>query len=196
MLLGLKTWFIREHVGLLKLANTYDILDPATSQQVGIAQERPGNLILILRLFIDKRMLPTHIFIYEGANPENSKALSFSIHRGFVLLRSRIEVHDSNGQLLGWFVSKLLSLGGAFTVFNAQGQEVAEVKGDWKGWNFRFLTNGGLELGNVAKQWAGAGKELFTSADNYVIALAREPEPDTARLLLAAGLAIDTIFKE
>ena len=42
------------------------------------------------------------------------------------------------------------------------------------------------------------GKELFTSADNYVIALdERLPvAPDAAALLLAAGLAIDTIYSE
>ena len=42
----------------------------------------------------------------------------------------------------------------------------------------------------------GAGKELFTSADNYVIALTQEPKPSEAILLLAAGLAVDTVYKE
>jgi hypothetical protein len=50
----------------------------------------------------------------------------------------------------------------------------------------------------VTKQWAGLGKELFTSADNYVIALdERLPvAPEAAALLLAAGLAIDTVYNE
>ena len=56
----------------------------------------------------------------------------------------------------------------------------------------------GTELGKVTKQWAGLGKELFTSADNYVIALDdRLPAaPEAAALLLAAGLAIDTVYNE
>jgi hypothetical protein len=37
---------------------------------------------------------------------------------------------------------------------------------------------------------------LFTSADNYVIALTQEPKPSEAILLLAAGLAVDTVYKE
>ena len=45
-------------------------------------------------------------------------------------------------------------------------------------------------------RWAGLGKELFTSADNYVIALTQEPKPSEAILLLAAGLAVDTVYKE
>jgi uncharacterized protein YxjI len=83
-------------------------------------------------------------------------------------------------------------------VFDASERQVAEIKGDWKGWNFRFLTAEGAELGKVTKQWAGLGQELFTSADNYVIALdERLPvAPEAAALLLAAGLAIDTVYNE
>ena len=69
------------------------------------------------------------------------------------------------------------------------------LKGDWKGWNFRFLS-GETELGIISKKWAGLGKELFTSADNYVISLHGQPEPTLNLLLLAAGLAVDTVLKE
>jgi uncharacterized protein YxjI len=77
-------------------------------------------------------------------------------------------------------------------------QPVAEIKGDWKGWNFRFLTPDGVEIGTVTKKWAGIGKEFFTSADNYMISLneGRTLRPESAPLLLAAGLAIDTVYKE
>jgi hypothetical protein len=66
----------------------------------------------------------------------------------------------------------------------------------WKGWNFRFLDKSENEIGAITKKWAGIGKELFTSADNYMIALNQEPEPAKAILLLAAGLAVDVIYKE
>ncbi len=83
----------------------------------------------------------------------------------------------------------------AFRVFTSDGREVALVKGDWKGWNFRFLS-GETELGVVTKKWAGFGKELFTSADNYIISINGEPDGTINILLLAAGLAIDTVLKE
>ena len=92
----------------------------------------------------------------------------------------------------------VFSLGGGFHVLDALGNPIAEVKGDWKGWNFRFIAVDGSELGRVTKKWAGVGKELFTSADNYMIALDRSHPllPDVKSLLLAAGLAIDIVFKE
>ena len=70
-MLNRKTFFIREHVGVLKLANTYDILDPETKEQLGIAKEKPGVLLHILRFFLNKRHLPTTVNVYEGSDPKN-----------------------------------------------------------------------------------------------------------------------------
>ncbi|MBN1674935.1 MAG: oxidoreductase [Kiritimatiellae bacterium] len=190
------TFFVREHIGFMKLTDTYDILDPETQEQIGIAREKPGGLLTVLRLFVNKQLLPTKVFVYEGPNPDDESKLLFSIQRGFTLFRPRVNICDKNGNVVGWFKSKLFTIGATFRVFDAAGNEVALVKGDWKGWNFRFLDNSENELGTVTKKWAGIGKELFTSADNYMIALNGEPDQAKAMLLLAAGLAVDTVYKE
>src|SRR4029078_9175001 len=195
-MLDRQSYFIREHVGFMKLSNTYDILDPQSQQQIGIAQEKPGTLIQVLRFLINKQMLPTKIFIYSGDDAENESALLFSIQRGMTLFRSRIDILDRNGNIVGWMKSKAFSLGGAFRVHDAADNEVALVKGDWKGWNFRFLDKTEQEIGSITKKWAGVGKELFTTADNYIIALKGAPTRERNTLLLAAGLAIDTVYKE
>ncbi len=72
------------------------------------------------------------------------------------------------------------------------------MKGDWKGWNFKILDDEGKELGQVTKKWAGLGKEFFTSADTYMIAInpGKEGTRAVMALLLAAGIAIDTVYKE
>ncbi|MDH4163976.1 MAG: phospholipid scramblase family protein [Nitrospirota bacterium] len=195
-MLNRKNFFIREHVGFMKLSDTYDILDPETQKQVGIAREKPGTLIHVLRFLVNKRLLPTKVFVYEGENHEDESKLLFSIQRGVTLFRSRVNIHDKGGAIIGWLKSKVFSLGGAFYVYDAADNEVAFVKGDWKGWNFRFLNKSERELGTITKKWAGIGRELFTSADNYMIALNQEATPAQAMLLLAAGLAVDTVYKE
>lgn len=195
-MLNRKTFFIREHVGFVKFSDTYDILDPETQGQLGIAKEKPTTFIHILRLLVNKSLLPTTVFVYEGADYENENRLLFSIQRGFSFIRSRVNICDRQGKVVGWLQSKVFSLGGAFFVYDDLDNQIAMVKGDWKGWNFRFLDHTEKEIGTITKKWAGIGKELFTSADNYIIALNCEPEPAKAILLLAAGLAVDTIYKE
>lgn len=193
-MLDRNTYFIREHAGLMKLSDVYDILDPATQQKIGEAREEISGWVKALRLIIDKGLMPTRVAVYEGAQAPNQRLL-FSVRRGVALFRPKVTIIDASGASLGYLQSKLLSLGGAFRVFTADGQEIAQVKGDWKGWNFRFLS-GETELGLVTKKWAGLGKELFTTADNYIITLHGKPEPTLTTLLLAAGLAIDTVLKE
>lgn len=195
-MLDRKTYFIREHVGFLKLSDVFDILDPETGEQIGVAKEKPGGIIHALSFFINKQALPTKVIVYECSDPEDESNVLFSIKRGFTLLRSKVNIYDGDGNLAGWFKSKVLSLGGAFRVFDASGNEVALVKGDWKGWNFKFTDMSGNEIGTITRKWAGIGKELFTSADNYIISLNQESEPAKAILLLAAGLAVDIIYKE
>jgi uncharacterized protein YxjI len=195
-MLNRKTYFIREHVGFMKLSDTYDILDPQSQEQIGIAKEKPGALIHILRLLVNKQLLPTKVFVYAGGNHEDESQLQFSIQRGFSIFRSKVHVCDARGSQIGWLRSKAFSFGGGFYVFDTAGNEIAQVKGDWKGWNFRFLDKSENEIGTITKKWAGIGKELFTSADNYILSLNQNPTPEQATLLLAAGLAVDTIYKE
>ena len=191
---NLKTFLIKERVGFLKLVDTFDIYDLSTGAQVGIACENIGILVKLLRFLINKRLLPTTVEVREREDGH----VVLTISRGLTLLRSHVTVTDSVGKQIGLFKSKLFSIGGGFHVLDGLEQPVAEIKGDWKGWNFRFLTPEGNEIGKVTKKWAGLGKELFTSADNYIIALSETAaiRPDAAPLLLAAGLAIDTVFKE
>jgi uncharacterized protein YxjI len=193
-LLERTTFFIKERVAMLKLTDTYDILDPATGQSIGLAKEEPPGWAKWLRLVVNKQLLPTAVNIYEydGQPPV------LSIRRGFTFLRSKVRVVAGHGESLGYFKSKLLSLGGGFNVFDNADQQVAEVKGNWKGWDFRFLSKSGREIGTVTKKWAGLGKELFTTADNYVISLTDlgGAGQGASALLLAAGLAIDVVFKE
>ncbi|HXF11113.1 MAG TPA: hypothetical protein VN625_10040, partial [Desulfuromonadaceae bacterium] len=146
-LLHRTTFFVKERAGILKLTDTYDILDPANGQPIGIAKEEPPVWAKYLRLVIKKHQMPTAINVYEteGQPPV------LSVKRGFTLLRSKIDV-ISGGKSLGYFKSKMFSIGGGFYVYDQQGQQVAEVKGNWKGWDFKFLNKGGQEIGSVTKK--------------------------------------------
>jgi uncharacterized protein YxjI len=190
----LKTFLVKERVGVLKLVDAFDIYDPATGALVGVAKENIGIVLTLLRFVVNKRLLPTLVEVRE----QEGGRVVLAMRRGFTLLRSYVTVTDGMGKEIGRFKSKLFSIGGGFHVLDGTEQPVAEISGDWKGWNFRFLTPEGSEIGRVTKKWAGLGKELFTSADNYVISLSESHviRADAMPLLLAAGLAIDTIYKE
>lgn len=192
-MLELDTILVKERVGMLKISDTYDLVDPATGNPVGLCKEHIAWWVHILRLAVNKRMLPTVVRITD----QHEARTFLEIRRGFSFLSPRVSVVDGQGKVLGHLKSKLFSWGINFRILDTAEQEIASVKGDWKGWNFQLLSASGEILGTITKKWAGMGKELFTSADNYVVDLSGSANKNASRkMLLAAALAIDTCFKE
>ena len=191
-MLDKRTYLVKEHVGLLKLHEAFDVLDPETGEILGTATEEASAMRKLLKLVVNKSMLPFSVHLTD---PDGNVVLT--ITRGMTFLRSKVKVLDARGDLLGTFRQKLLSIGGRFELFNATEEKVAEIKGNLIGWNFKFIDVQGKDLGQVTKKWAGIGKEFLTSADNYVVSLAEGVDPvGMGPLLLAAALCIDMVLKD
>jgi len=186
-------YLVKEHVGMFKAANNYDIYDPDTEAVIMECREdRLGVLTKILRFTDFKRMTPFDIQI---RTPEGHQVIR--VKRGMSLFISKVQVLDENDRVIGMFKQKFFSIGGAFTVLDANENPVCQLQGKWTGWDFKFL-DGKTELAHVTKKWAGIGKELFTSADNYVLQISDNvPTDNVARqLILAAVMCIDMVLKE
>lgn len=186
-------FFVREHVGMFKAANNFDIMDPETGQIIiHCREDNLGIFTKIFRFTDYKRYTP---FEVELRTPDGE--LLVTVRRGISFFVSKVQVFDASGQLIGAFKEKLFSIGGAFRVLDAQDNEVCYLKGKWTGWDFRFLA-GERELAHVTKKWAGLGKELFTSADNYVLTISDEVPAGSPirKLILAAVMSIDLVLKE
>ena len=191
------TFVVKEHVKFISTTNTYDILDAETGQQLGTAQEVVGGLVKVLRWFISKHIMPTRVEVRE--KPDDS--LVFTLRRGWYIFKSRVEVRDAQGELVGYFRSKFFTISGGFHVYDKDGKYFAHVKGRLFGFDYRFLTEDGkVELGQVSKVLgglAGVAREMLFSADNYFLKVNPDlaEQPMAKMLLLAATLAVDLIYK-
>ena len=186
-------FFVKEQVGIFKAANSYDIFDPASNQKIMECREPNIGIITKLFRFTDyKRMTPFHV---EVTTPEGKKVLT--VKRGFSLFLSTVSVLDENDNVVGSFKQKLFSIGGKFDVLDVNDSVVCTLKGKWTSWDFRFV-QGDKELAAVSKKWAGLGKELFTTADNYMLTIDPSiPAAATERMLImAAVMCIDMVLKE
>ena len=192
--LNRNAYLVKEHVGFLKAANNYDVFDPETGEEIlQCREERLGLVTKLVRLFTDyKRMTPFNVQI---RTPSGQPVVRVS--RGISIFLSKVDVWDENEQRLGGFKQKLFSIGGSFTVLSKDDQPLCELKGKWTSWEFSFKA-GNNELAKVSKKWAGIGKELFTSADNYILEISPQVPPDNAvrQLIIAAVMCIDMVLKE
>jgi uncharacterized protein YxjI len=189
-----RRFMVKERARFFKSRRTFDVYDGDTSEQVGIAEEVVGALSRAARWFVSRRLVPTTIEVRE--KPDDS--LVFTLTRGRYVLHPRVEVHDSQGALVGSLTSKLVSWSGGFAVADSQNRPFAEVSGDLFGFNYRVTTPGReVELGRVSKTWAGVVKGLFTAADTYLVEVNEDldEQPLSKMLVLGAALATDMIFR-
>jgi uncharacterized protein YxjI len=186
-------FLVKEHVGLFKASNSFDIYDPQTQQIILECREEGLGFFTKLFRFTDyKRMTPFSIEIRSGGRP------IVTVKRGVSFFLSNVEVLDHNNILIGRFKQKFFSLGGKFEVLDANDRALCMLKGNWTGWDFRFVSADNKEFASVSKKWSGLGKEMFTSADNYVLQISNDVPADhpLRQLILAAVMCIDLVLKE
>ncbi len=187
-------YFVKEHVKILKAANSFDIFDPDTKQLILQArEERLGFFTKMFRFTDYKRMTPFEIDI---KTPDGKTILI--VKRGVSFFLSNVQVLDERGTLIGKFKQKFFSIGGKFEVLDASERPLCMLKGKWTSWDFRFVSNDGKEFALVTKKWSGLGKELFTSADNYILQISNDVPADhpLRMLIMAAVMCIDLVLKE
>ena len=186
-------YLVKEHVGMFKAANNFDIMDPEDGQIIMECREDNLGFFTKMFRFTDyKRKTP---FDVQIRTPDGQQVVRVS--RGVSFFLSKVQVFDENDQLVGGFKQKFFTIGGAFRVLNENDEPLCELKGKWTGWDFRFVWQD-QEFAHVTKKWAGLGKELFTSADNYVLSIAEDVPTDSPlrTLILGAVMCIDMVLKE
>jgi uncharacterized protein YxjI len=186
-------YLVKEHVGIFKAANNYDIHDPESGEILMECREPSlGWITKALRFTDYKSMTP---FDVQIKTPNDERIVR--IQRGISIFLSKVEVRDHNNELIGSFAQKLFSIGGKFDVLDHNEQVVCTLAGNWVGWDFYFK-DGEKTLAHVTKKWGGLGVEMFTSADNYVLEINPDiPADDNIRkLILAAVMCIDMVLKE
>lgn len=186
-------FFVKEHVGMFKAANNYDVYDPENQEMIMTCrEEKLGFFTKILRFSDYKRMTPFNV---EIKTTSGEKVLT--VKRGVSIFLSSVEVLDENDVLVGKFKQRFFSIGGKFDVLDPNDQKLCTLKGKWTSWDFKFVKDD-IEFGQVNKKWAGLGKEMFTTADNYMLTINENvPAGNPVRLLImAAVMCIDMVLKE
>lgn len=186
-------FLVKEQAGIFKASSNYDIYDPESGEVIlHCREDNLGIFTKIMRFTEYKQISP---FDVQVRTPSGEPVLN--VRRGFAFILSKVAVTDDAGQRLGGFQQKFFSIGGKFAVLGASGNKLCDLKGNWVGWDFKFVSGNNV-LATVTKKWAGLGKELFTSADNYVLQISEDVPFDNPvrQLILAAVMCIDFVLKE
>ena len=184
-------FFIDEKVQFIKMSNEYKVYGKG-GEQIGAVKQMLSGGQTALRLILNKAMLPFILNI----NDQDGQTL-VSIKRGWTFFTSKITIVDNTGRSLGIIKQKFKFFKPEFKILNPQMQEVGLITGDWKAWNFEIKDAGGNPIGSINKKWAGLGKELFTTADKYLVTIRPEYTHEMNKIIiLSAAITIDMVLKE
>ncbi|WP_431242736.1 phospholipid scramblase-related protein [Flavobacterium sp. P21] len=192
-ILSQNLFLVKEHIGMFKASNNYDIYNPESNQIIMNCREKNLSFFTKMLRFTDfKRATPFNIEISTASGEK-----LITVRRGIAIFRSTVEVLDEKDRLVGTFKQKFFSIGGRFEILDKNEKPVATLQGKWTGWDFKF-SHENNQLAQVSKKWAGIGKEFFTSADNYVLQIENTvvAESPLRQLILGAVMCIDMVLKE
>ncbi|KAF2509195.1 RNAase [Flavobacterium zhairuonense] len=192
-ILSQNLFLVKEHVGMFKASNNYDIYNPESNQIIMNCREKNLSFFTKMLRFTDfKRATPFNIEISTASGEK-----LITVRRGIAIFRSTVEVLDEKDRLVGTFKQKFFSIGGRFEILDKNERPVATLQGKWTGWDFKF-SHENKQLAQVSKKWAGIGKEFFTTADNYMLQIEDNiaAESPLRQLILGAVMCIDMVLKE
>lgn len=184
-------YFIDEKVNFFKFHNHYNVFD-GTGFQIGKIVQRVSGWHKFLRLLLNKAMFPFHLEIID-----NNDVTVVQIRRGWTFWMSKVQIADAQGMVIGHIRQKFRLFKPTFRVFDATDTQVGLITGDWKAWNFEIKDQSGNLIGNISKKWAGAMKEIFTSADKYRVSIVPEFAEDTNKIIIVStAIIVDMVMKE
>lgn len=185
--------FVKEHTGVFKAANSYDIFDLETKEMLMECREPGlGFFTKLFRFTKYKAMTPFDIIISANGAP------IVNVKRGVTFIRSVVSVFGETGEQVGTLRKIFKLFKPSFEILSITGEKLGVLEGNFVGWDFTIKNNDGEVLATISKKWAGVGKELFTTADNYAIIIADSvKENDPVRVLIfGAVMSIDMVLKE
>jgi uncharacterized protein YxjI len=186
----------------------FKITNPDTKDELGMANERIGFLTLMLRgLNVGpvrfKDWMPTVVEVRE----EEGGPILFTVRRPVQLFKfvTTVQIWDDQGEMVGYFRTKLFSFFGGFWVYDANDEQVAEVKVKVTRYGPRidFLAADGRELAYISSEGNEAaakaaktgkiGVSVVWGTAGLTITLAEEMQDQTQMkvLLLATTLAME-----
>jgi len=185
------SYFIDEKVNFLKFENCYQIYNDK-GENIGTIKQKLSVGQKLLRLIIGKSLLP---FLLEIKNADDQ--LEASISRGWTFSMSKIIIKNAQGDIIGTIIQKFNLSQQIFNIYNPSEVQIAEINGDWKARNFTIIDASGNQIGSITKKWAGAMKEIFTSADKYNVNIDHNfSNLDNKIAIFSGAITIDMVLKE
>lgn len=183
---------VNQKAKFIEMVNEYGVFDQNGNQLGFVAEVGQSTAKKIARFVSSLDQFMTHTYEIRDANQQPQLVMT----RPRKIIKSSFVVSRPDGTEVGQIKQNNV-FGKIRFSLEAGGQPIGELNAEnWRAWDFHIKDGSGKEVARITKQWAGLGKEMFTTADNYVLEI-KEPIDDPLRsLVVTAALCADTALKQ
>lgn len=195
--MDLTQYVVDEKVSAFTFANAYKVYDingnvVGAIQQVNISS---GAKAARLLLGSSAKSLQSFQFNIMDSRGNVIASISRGGMGGGVKAMRNIAVQNQNGAQIGK-VTIRPGLNPVFEVTDAYGTVICNIASDWKRYNFTVTSPDGSQIGEVKKKWTGLVREVFTTADRYLVTLDGSLVGIQRIVAAAATITIDMMMHE
>jgi uncharacterized protein YxjI len=183
---------VNQKAKIIELTNEYAIFD-ADGTQIGLVRQvGQGKARKVLRALTSvDQFLTTRLEVVD-----NNDGVVLQLTRPAKVFKSKVIVADGSGREIGTIVQENM-IGKIRFGLQAGGRTVGSINAEnWRAWDFNIQDHNGREVARVKKKWEGIVKNVFTTADNYIVNIPSPLEDPLRSMVVAAALSIDTALKQ
>jgi uncharacterized protein YxjI len=184
---------VNQKAKIIELSNEYAIFDE-DGEQIGVVRQvGQSALRKVLRALTSiDQFLTTRLEVVDV----NGSVL-LHLTRPAKIMKSRVIVTDGGGRDVGTIVQENMIGKIRFGLLAPDGRSVGSINAEnWRAWDFSITDHNNREVARVKKKWEGVVKNVFTTADNYIVNIPSPLEDPLRSLVVAAALSIDTALKQ
>ena len=185
--------FVKQKAKLIELTNEYGIFDDQGTHVGSVREIGQSKARKVLRFVSNVDQFLTHKYaVYEADG-----SIALGMMRPAKFMKSKVVVTGADGAEIGQIVQQNVFGKKRFGLRSQQGDALGAINAEnWRSWDFAILGPDGAEVGRITKKWAGVAKELFTTADNYLVEIGPAATGTLRQLAMAAAVGIDTALKQ
>jgi uncharacterized protein YxjI len=183
---------VNQKAKLIEITNQYSVFDENGNNIGNVNQVGQSKAKKLLRLVSSVDQFLTHHFDIT----DSSGSIVMSITRPAKVFKSTVLINDPSGAEIGRIVQENV-FGKIHFALEAGGSKIGAIKAEnWRAWNFAIEDASGREVARITKKYTGLAREIFTTADSYVVEIHEIPSQPLHSLIIAAALSIDTALKQ
>jgi uncharacterized protein YxjI len=193
MLFDAPVLVVNQKAKVFEMVAEYVVRDESGNQLGAVREVGQSKARKVLRFVSQVDDFLTHR--YEIVDSSGSVVLRVTRPRR--LLKANVVISGPDDAEIGRVVQQNVIGKIRFGLVAADGTAVGSINAEnWRAWDFSVCGASGAEVARVTKKWAGLGRELFTTADNYVVSVPSPLAEPLRSIVVASALCIDTALKQ